>query len=723
VKLALAFCRAGSPSTTIRSLLPFMRTTFLFALTLSFSLTVSALHAEEVEYDLTIAETTISPAGKPVKALTVNGGIPAPVLRFREGDVAVLRVHNQLKRETTSIHWHGLLLPNAEDGVPYLTTPPIKPGTTHTFRFPLTHAGTYWYHSHTGLQEQRGVYGSIVITPKGGETIRADHDTVLVLSDWTNEKPKEVMRTLMRGSEWYAFRKGNLQSITGAMKAGALSEFVAREASKMPPMDISDVAYDAFWINGAEESNFKAKPGERVRFRVINAGASSYFYLHSAAGPLEVVAADGPEVAPFEVDRLLIGIAETYDVIFTIPAEGAWEIRAAAQDGSGHASIFVGEGERRHVEAIPKPNIYSMDEMMEVALNDPLSMMEVGGTPMKMAGHSMKAEAPTMNMEGEMANHEPGPRPLSPYHRLRSVKPTEINPVLPRRKIELRLTGDMQRYIWSFNGKTLAEESKIPVTKGEVLQIEMINDTMMHHPIHLHGHFFRLLNGQGASAPLKHTVDVPPMGRRTIEFHANEEKDWFFHCHLLYHMDAGMARVVSYTEQGEDHQPTLDPKLVNPTFFFAQGSVQNHMSMGMATFMSGREDLMTTWDVGYGEHDEYEVDVTWNHYFNADWTSFLGYRFTDDDEAENRIIAGVELRLPYLVSSFAQVDSDGDFRFGLGKDLPVTDRVTIFGDVEFDTNTEWEWSAGAAYLINKRLSLITQYHSEHGFGAGVYFRF
>ncbi|MFT5467767.1 MAG: FtsP/CotA-like multicopper oxidase with cupredoxin domain [Verrucomicrobiales bacterium] len=679
-----------------------MKITFQFVLTLFLALTVSTLHAEEVEYDLTIAETTISPAGKRVQALTVNGGIPAPVLRFREGDVAVLRVHNALKRETTSIHWHGLLVPNAEDGVPYLTTPPIKPGTTHTFRFPLIHAGTYWYHSHTGLQEQRGVYGSIVITPKGGETIRADHDVVLQLSDWTNENPKEVMRTLMRGSEWYAFKKGNLQSISGAIKAGALGEYIERERGKMPPMDISDVAYDAFWINGETESSLKAQPGERVRFRVINSGASSYFYLHAASGPLTVVAADGPEVEPIEVERLFIGMAETYDVIFTVPAEGAWEVRATAQDGSGHASIFVGEGEKQHAEDIPKPNPYSMDEMMEVALNDPLT---------------------TMHSAEELADFEPGPRPLSPYHRLRAASPTEISPEHPRRKIELRLTGDMQRYIWSFNGKTLAEESKIPVTKGEVLQIEMINDTMMHHPIHLHGHFFRLLNGQGPRAPLKHTVDVPPMTRRSIEFYANEEKDWFFHCHLLYHMDAGMARVVSYTEQGEDHEPALDPKLMNPTFFFAEGSVQNHMTMGMATFMSGREDLMATWDIGFGDHDEYEIDATWNHYFNPDWTSFLGYRFTNDPDAENRVIGGVAHRLPFLVTSFAQVDSEGDFRFGLGKDIPLTDRITIFGDVEFDTNTEWEWSVGAAYLISKRVSLITQFHSEHGFGGGIHFRF
>ena len=203
-------------------------------------LTTSALHARLVEYDLTVAEQAWSPGDgiKPVPALTLNGGIPGPTLRFREGDTARIRVHNHLKDEETSIHWHGLLLPNVQDGVPYVTTPPIEAGTTHTFEFPLKHSGTYWYHSHTGLQEQRGVYGSIVIEPKGGEPAKADRDHVVVLSDWTRENPNEVMRTLMRGSDWYALRKGSMQSVTGAAKAGALKDFWDRERTRMPAMDL-----------------------------------------------------------------------------------------------------------------------------------------------------------------------------------------------------------------------------------------------------------------------------------------------------------------------------------------------------------------------------------------------------------------------------------------------------------------------------------------------------
>ena len=493
--------------------------------------------ARTVDYALTISESSLVLAGKERRALTINGGIPGPTLHFRQGDVARIVVHNRLSSEETSIHWHGLLVPNAQDGVPYLTTPPIEPGSSHTFQFPLTHAGTYWYHSHTGLQEQRGVYGAIVVAPKGGERVRADRDHVLVLSDWTNENPKEVMRTLMRGSEWYGIEKGNAQSILGAAQAGALGDYFAREKSRMAPMDVSDVAYDAFLINGKQTSTLKARPGERIRLRLINAGASTYFYVHSATGDLSIVAADGPSVRPASVDRLLIGMAETYDVIVTVPSSGSWEVRATAQDNSGHASVFLGEGNRHAADTLPSPNLYSMDHMLAAAMGD------------DDAGMGMDS----MNE-----------RPNAPYSRLRATRSTSIPNKHPRREMTLRLTGDMTRYLWSFDGKTLAEDSTIAVEKGEVLRLKLINDTMMHHPLHLHGHFFRLLNGHGDHAPLKHTVDVPPMGTREIEFLANEKGDWFFHCHLLYHMDAGMARVFSYRKaENPSHQPSLDPKLLN----------------------------------------------------------------------------------------------------------------------------------------------------------------
>jgi FtsP/CotA-like multicopper oxidase with cupredoxin domain len=697
----------------------------------------AALRARVVEYDLEIAEQTWSPASdvKAIRALTINGGIPGPTIRFREGDTARIRVHNRLKGEETSIHWHGVLLPNPQDGVPYITTPPIQPGATHTFEFPLKHSGTYWYHSHTGLQEQRGVYGSIVIEPKDGEPVKTTRDHVVVLSDWTVESPYEVIRTLMRGSEWYALRKGSMQSLTGAAKAGALKDFWERERTRMPAMDISDVAYDAFLANGKRSILLPGKPGERVRLRFINAGASTYFYLESATGPMTIVAADGPAVRPLAVRRLLVGMAETYDVVVTVPPSGQWEVRATAQDGSGHASVLLGSGEVHPAPEIPRPDLYRMDHMM-AGMNERegMDMKGMNHAAMSMQGgdHArhgpMKHGSPPMEdmdhaamEQGAMEN----PRPLPPYSKLRARNSTAYAASHPRRTIPLRLTGDMERYVWSFNGKTMAEDGVIKIKRGEVLRLEMVNDTMMHHPIHLHGHFFRVLEGQGKDAPLKHTVDVPPMGRRTIEFEADETGDWLFHCHLLYHMHAGMARVFSYEEQGPDHHPHLGEHAHDPFYLLLDGSLQSHMSEGMLTLMNSRNDFFGMWDVGYGdvEETEYEIDVGWKRYFNPNFSTVLGWRFTNMEDEEDRAFAGIQYRLPYLVWSSAQLDSEGDLRLGLAKELQITDRLGVFADVQYDTGSEWEWSLGADYTLTKQFSLITQYHSEYGLGGGFSFRF
>ncbi|MBA4150870.1 MAG: multicopper oxidase domain-containing protein [Verrucomicrobia bacterium] len=675
------------------------------------ALAISQAQANVVEYDLAIAEEKMAPAGKTLKVLAINGTIPGPTLRFKEGDIARVRVHNHLKKETTSVHWHGLLLPNREDGVPYLTTPPIHPGQTHTFEFPLTHSGTYWYHSHTGLQEQRGVYGSIVVEPKNGEPVPTDREHVLVISDWTNENPDEVMRTLMRGSDYYSIRKGNAQSIVGAIRAGALRDYFDREKSRMPAMDISDVAYDAFLINGKSRSFLEGKPGETVRLRIINAAASTYFYLQSATGPMTIVANDGPPVKPIKVNRLFLAVAETYDVLVTLPQSGAWEFRATAQDGSGYASVFLGEGPEHSAPDVPTPDLYRMDETLLAGIMDAQKSGQ---------------------LTDEQALAAEIPRPLSPYRRLQSTIPTSFDPTNEVRTIPMRLTGDMERYIWSINGKTLKEDMTILIERGEILRLELINDTMMHHPMHLHGHFFRVLEGHDTNAPLKHTIDVPPMGRRTIEFLANEEGDWFFHCHILYHMEGGMGRVFSYREQGPDHKPTFGPVNLDPYWFMVDGSIQTHMSMGMTTLMSSRNNFNLLWDIGI-EHDtagrdhkhqfDYEIDLTYSRYIDPNISVFGGFRFTNEKGAENRGIAGLTYRLPYLLRSEVALDTRGDLRLRLGKSFQITDRFSLFTEGEYDTRSGFEWRGGAEYWLSKRFSLISEYHTEHGIGGGITFRF
>ena len=655
-----------------------------------------------VEYELVIAEQRLAPAGTEVQALTVNGGIPAPVLRFREGDRARIVVRNTLRDEEASIHWHGLLVPNVMDGVPYLTTPPIPPGGERVFEFTLRQSGTYWYHSHTGLQEQRGVYGAIVIDPRTPD-LEFDREHVVVLSDWTNEDPGEVMRTLMRAGEWYGIVKGTAQSVLGAWRAGELGEYFEREKIRMPPMDVSDVAYDAFLANGVRELRLDAEPGERVLLRGGDSGASTYFPLTSAAGPMTIVGADGQRVEPVEVVRLLMGMAETYDLIVTMPEDGAAiEVLATAQDATGSASIVLGEGSVRRATAPPAPELYSMDEMLMAGLE------------------SLNPERGRRAADAE--------RPFVPYALLRATHSTALPAAEDEsnvRRLTMRLTGDMQRYLWGIDGKTLSEESVIPVSAGEVLRIEIINDTMMHHPMHLHGHFFRLLNGQGEHSPLKHTVDVPPMGTRTIEWVADEEAgDWFFHCHLLYHMDAGMARVFSYTDQGPEHEVSLDPQMIDPTFVFLNASIQTSMTMGNLMLMRGRDDFGIAWDTGLdsSEHSDREVDLYWSRYLSPDLTTVLGYRFADVVGAEDRAFGGARYRLPYFVMTTLTLDSEGDLRLQLDKEQRLMDRLTLFGRYEFDTNTDEEWTVGARWTASKSFGFVIQEHSGHGFGAGLFLR-
>jgi FtsP/CotA-like multicopper oxidase with cupredoxin domain len=660
-------------------------------LVVGLALAVSCVHAAVVEYDLTVEQKTLSPAGTPTKVFTINGQMPGPTLRFREGDWARIRVHNKLSEETM-LHWHGLLVPNGQDGVPHITAPPIEAGETRTYEFPIKQSGTYWYHSHQGLQEQKGILGSIVITPRDGESVKTDRDYVVLMSDWTNESTAEVLRTLVRGSSYYSLKKGSPQSLLGAAKAGATREWFDREKARMPAMDISDVAYDAFFINGQREQALVGKPGERIRLRLINGGAASYFYAESSTGEMTIIASDGQRVEPVKVKRLLMGDGETYDVLITVPSSGTWEVRATANDGSGHASAWIGEGERHAAPDVPKPDLYRMDAMLMAAMDD------------------------------TMADHE---RPSAPYAKLRAPRSTLLPKHAKVNTMELRLTGDMQRYIWSFNGKTMVEESMIPVQRGEVLRLELINDTMMHHPIHLHGFFFRVVTDQGERSPLKHTVDVPPMGRRTIEFEANELGSWMFHCHLLYHMASGMGRMVMVSDGMHMDMPEMGEHGKVPWHLLLDGTAQSHMTDGNLMLMHERDSLNARWQAGLFDSRDaaYEIDLTYDHYFNANLSSFIGARLTDDDHDKNRAIAGITYRLPYLFDSSLGVDSEGGIRVGVGKTVQLTDRLSIFGMIHYDTRTRVEWQAGFDYTLSKQFSLVGQYHSDFGLGAGFGFRF
>ena len=659
----------------------------------------SALHpaARVVEYKLTIAEQTLSPAGTPAQVLTINGGTPGPVLRFREGDVARITVTNGLSDDTTSIHWHGLLVPNIEDGVPGVTTPIIAAGKSRTFEFLIRQHGTYWYHSHTGHQLQRGVLGSIVIEPKT-PTIRADHDQVVVLGDWTNEHPSEVQRTLLRMSDWYSFRKGTAQSLLGAYQAGKLGEYLDRENALVPPMDLSDVAYDAFLMNGQRRLQLPGKPGETVRVRIINAGASTYFYLGAASGPLKIVSADGQDVVPFEQKLLLMGPAETYDLLMTIPADGSWELRADAQDGSGAVSAWLGDGSAHAATPPPAPARYGMSAYLTSIL--------------------------------DQLDPEPGAkeseRPLSPYAKLRSATPHPV--ATSHRELTLKLTGDMIRYAWSFDGLDPHEAESIKVKEGESLRVRLVNNTMMHHPIHLHGHFFRLVDANDkdpATSPLKHTVDVPPMSVRTIEFTANEgQGDWLIHCHLLYHHLTGMIRTIRVTTADGAEPPHPPGKHVMPTVYaWGQASFTTASAAGFATIQSGRDNFNVSWMEGMRHDDGHERELSYSRYVDTRLSLIAGYRFDNMDGGRDGPFAGASFRLPYFIDLSLTHQSGGETRAMLMKSLQLTDRLALDLSYRNGRQTGVTTSADLRYLLTKQLSLTAGYNSDFGAGFGLLTRF
>lgn len=743
------------------------------------------LTAKTVTYDLALSQTTVNFNGKERQAMAINGSIPGPTLRFTVGDDAVLRVHNDLKEES-SIHWHGILLPNDQDGVPHVNMAPIKAGETREYRFRLRHGGTFWYHSHSGLQEQLGIYGSIVITPKGGERIKTDHDLVAVLSDWTNERPHDVLTQLRAAREWQQIKKGTAQSILGAIRRNAWTDMFKRSMSRMPPMDLSDVGYDAFLANGKASSEFSARPGKTVRVRLINASAASYFYIDYAGGDMKIIAADGTDVQPVSTGRFLIAIAETYDLLVKVPAQGgAWELRATSQDGTGHSSLFIGQGKKHAAPDVPKPNLYKtmagmggmsdmqgMDDMKgmdhgnmsgmgqgdmsaSASTMDHSSMAGMKGMSppeptkkpddmagmdhsamqmpsQKQSGNAMSAMA-GMEGGGAMSNTMDDPeRPGSPYEKLRALSSSEISDSRPLREYTFHLQGNMIRYVWTLDGKTFTEADTINVRRGEKVRFTFVNDTMMHHPMHLHGHFFRLVTSAGSLSPWKHTVDVPPMTSRTLEFAADEPGDWIMHCHILYHMDVGMARVVHYEDapvpgyftQHPMHPSPLFGGVHDPAFFFGEGVLLSQMTEGFASWQNNRNGLMAHWQsrLGNGRRTEYELGIDYDRFITNNLSAFTSYEWSTGIN-RNRGMFGTRYLLPFLVQSQVSVDTDGDFRFTVSKSFPITSRFSLYGRAQYDTKALWETTLGAEYFLHKNLSIVAQWHNQYGMGAGVGFRF
>ena len=526
--------------------------------------------------------------GRSRTATAINGQIPAPILRWREGDTITLTVTNWLS-EPTSIHWHGVRTPSPMDGVPGLSFAGIPPGQTFIYRFPIHQSGTYWYHSHSAFQEQTGVYGPIIIEPKGGYAHPFDRDYVVFLSDWSDESPDTIVSNLKFQSDYYNFNQRTFGAFFGDVSRKGLVETVSDRMMwgqmRMSPTDILDVsgATYTYLMNGQPPaSNWTAlfRPAERVRLRFINGSAMSIFDVRIPDLPMRVVQSDGNDVQPVAVDEFRIGTAETYDVIVQPTEARAYTIFAQAEDRTGfvRGTLAPRPGMTAAIPAMdPRPIRTMIDMGMEQGSMSGMQMdhgsmpgMSHGGSgemPMNhgsMRHNSMPAReiaepAAPASLEGSvgvdnvamMATerlNEPGEgfpegRRVLRYTDLRALKPgSDSRP--PSREIVLHLTGNMERFMWGFDGKKFSEVGPIELKRGERVRFTLINDTMMEHPMHLHGLWSELENGHGESRPYKHTIIIKPGERVSFLVNADEPGRWAFHCHLLYHMEAGMFREV-----------------------------------------------------------------------------------------------------------------------------------------------------------------------------------
>ncbi|WP_425551513.1 multicopper oxidase domain-containing protein [Chryseobacterium arthrosphaerae] len=736
-----------------------------------------------VRYDLYVKDTIVNFTGKNRRAIAINGKLQAPTLYFTEGDTAEIYLHNMLK-ENTGLHWHGVILPNEHDGVPYLTTKPVKPGETHLYKFKISQNGTYWYHSHEALQEQIGMNGILVFKKREGEPKTGYNAEIpVLLGDWSDDDPMQIARRLhMANTDWYAVKKNAVQSYWEAIKSGNFGTKALNEWKRMEAMDVSDVYYDKFLINGAPSSDYSnLKAGDKVRLRVANGGSSTYFWLNYGGGKIKVVGNDGNDVVPVEVDRLIVGVSETYDIEVTIPENKSFEFRATSEDRIGHASLWLGSGDKVEAPNLPRLMLFEgmkmMNGMMEMSGNMKPMNMTMGNQMMDM-NEVMYPELPesqrkqTMKHMNEMMGiktkeekktedhsqhagmdmkEEKTIKRLS-YNILKSPEKT-ILPTDSVRNMKFTLEGNMNHYLWTLDNKTVTETDKILIKKGEILRIKLYNNSMMRHPMHLHGHDFRLINSKGEYSPLKNVVDIMPMETVTIEFAANQDGDWFFHCHILYHMMAGMGRIFSY----ENSKP--NPQLPNRKLAWKNFLKDNKMvsSMAMLDVASNKihAETMTMFGPRWANLNEFHSNWNFDHFEGSakvgrflgkfQWAlPYAGVRVQKNHEIMERQMAedmgrdfhgkktwfgqqkasknklafmvGMQYVLPMLITADASIDQNGKVLLELSReDIPLSRRLRG----NFTVNSDGEFSTGIRYIVQKWLSLSGNYDNEMGWGAGV----
>ncbi|MGN2250224.1 copper resistance system multicopper oxidase [Frateuria sp. GZRe14] len=521
------------------------------------------------DFHLEVAETPVNYTGVVRPATTVNGSVPGPTLRWKEGTTVTLRVTNRL-RAPTSIHWHGILLPFQMDGVPGLAFDGIAPGETFVYRFEVRQSGTYWYHSHSGFQEQTGLFGPLVIEPAGPERYPTDRDYVVMLNDWTDEDPERIFARLKKRSDYYNFHQPAVPDFFRDAREHGLSQALAMRRMwnrmRMNPTDLSDVGgytYTYLMNGAAPAGNWTGlfRPGEKIRLRFINGSSSTIFDVRIPGLKMTVISADGQDIHPVPVDEFRISVAETYDVIVEPQDERAYTVFAQSIDRSGYArgTLAPREGMEADVPAMDPRVWLGMRDMMGAmpmeAAGDHHGTTHAPGRAMAPspavhharseygAGVDMRVDTPRTNLDDPGIGLRDNGRRALTYADLRSLD-GPIDPREPEREIELHLTGNMERFMWSFDGLEFARARPMHFNFGERLRIVLVNDTMMNHPIHLHGMFSELEDPDGRFLARKHTINVQPAQRVSYRVSADAPGRWAYHCHLMYHMEAGMFREV-----------------------------------------------------------------------------------------------------------------------------------------------------------------------------------
>ena len=789
---------------------------FLSVISILLTLIPSLAQSRLVEYELVVSKGQIEVGEKIFKdKFLINGSIPAPELVFNYGDIARIRVVNTTNEETL-IHWHGIILPNEMDGVPYVNSLPIAPHSEKVYEFPIKQTGTYWYHSHVMFQEEDGMYGALKLLPK--DTKVTHTESTIVLADLAHEKGSEIQRNLKKDGEYYDLFKSSVQSWLKAFQTGTAITKWRNSLQRMGGMDYADVAYDFFTANGKPKIEIFSDGDlpSKVRLRLINGSATSIFKVTYAGGPMTVVAADGLPVEPVKVNVLPISVAETYDVIVETNSDKRLELRSTSLDNSGYSSVLIGPKEKTIVSApnMPwkQPIGITMGEMMgmpkmsfwkELVMSyknefrdiptdiqydfskeyslptestlmpmmDHSNMKKTTKNKKKHSRHAKKnrhEKIPTTQLEItqahlkfdkdisqlKMSNHKIEPdagnkfRIMNQtpeaiqgnflgdqegvshfneltYGALRAKVPIDTETSKPLRTVHFTLNGNMENYIWTINGRPVGPETYIKINKGERVRFVMKNTTMMNHPMHLHGHFFRVMTNQGKWSALKHTVNVAPLSTTVFEFAASEEKDWFFHCHILYHMMDGMTRIVRYEDKPGPVTLTKkrkDSKEFNFTdsFFFRSKLLgQSNYSRTEGKFFN------SFYQFEYDILGNYEGDYEGEIHAARTLTRFLSLYVGGKTEKENNMSSELSptLGLTWVLPLNIEVDlkyqplfDEDVFEIEFENAIQLTDRLQM----NFEYSSTRKFYAELEWRHTKHFSLTTNYNrSFETLGVGV----